>query len=46
MSDRRGTQCCAYGCDKRKTKEARSDSDGSSDDESAKKKQFPRTFHS
>ena len=28
----RGTQCCAIGCPKRKKKEARSNSEGSSDD--------------
>ena len=46
-----GTQCCAYGCSKRRKKKVegdfiRSDSEGSEDEETAIKKQFPRTFHS
>lgn len=47
MSDKRGTQCCAFGCSKCKKKGARSDSDSddSSDDESEEKKQFTRTLH-
>ena len=32
----RGTQCCAFGCPKRKKKEARSNSEGSSDDHLSK----------
>lgn len=39
-------QCCAFGCLKRKRKKAsRSDSDGSSDEETVLKRKFPRTFH-
>lgn len=45
MSDKRGTQCCAFGCSKRKKKGAKSDSDDSSDDESEEKKQFTWTLH-
>ena len=46
-----GTQCCAFGCNKRKKRKSdatlvRSDSDGSDDEESAIKRKFPRTFHS
>lgn len=45
-----GTQCCAFGCKKRKRKKEdenrlRSDSEGSEDDESHIKRTFPRTFH-
>ena len=42
----RGAQCCAFGCPKRKKKEARSNSEGCSDDESSLKRQYTRTFHS
>ena len=35
----RGAQCCAFGWPKRKKKEARSNSEGSSDDESSLKRQ-------
>lgn len=45
---RLGMQCCAYGCSKRKKKtgeQQRSDSEGSPDEETATKKQYPRTFH-
>ncbi|XP_046860657.1 THAP domain-containing protein 2-like [Xenia sp. Carnegie-2017] len=52
MPDNRGTQCCAYGCTKRKKKVNeeddelnRSSSEGPSDDETSIKRQFPRTFH-
>ena len=46
-----GTQCFAFGCNKRKrVKEdkdkPRSDSEGSDDEESSVKRKFPRTFHS
>jgi len=46
-----GTQCCAYGCSKIRKKKVevdfiRSDSEGSEDEGTAIKKQFPRTFHS
>ena len=46
-----GTQCFAFGCNKRKrVKEdkdkPRSDSEGSDDKESSVKRKFPRTFHS
>ena len=46
-----GTECCAFGCSKRrksfKTMEnnQRSNSDGSDDEESSIKRQYPRTFH-
>ena len=45
----RGTQCCAFGCNKRKKRKIdaeslRSDSDRSSDEESEIKRKFPRTF--
>ena len=47
----RGTQCCAFGYNKRRKRELnaesfRSDSDESSDEESEIKRKFPRTFHS
>ncbi|XP_037797679.1 THAP domain-containing protein 6-like [Penaeus monodon] len=47
---KRGTQCCAFGCSKRRkygneTEIFRSDSEGSDDDESMIKRNFPRTFH-
>ncbi|XP_062406722.1 THAP domain-containing protein 1-like [Sardina pilchardus] len=44
----KGTQCCAYGCKKRKKSRlnGRSDSEGSEDEESALKRCQPRTFHS
>ncbi|KAG5277263.1 hypothetical protein AALO_G00115550 [Alosa alosa] len=44
----KGTQCCAYGCKKRKKSRlnGRSDSEGSEDEESALKRCHPRTFHS
>ena len=51
MPDKRGTQCCAFGCNKRKTtrgcdgEQLRSCSEGSSDEESVLKRQFSRTFH-
>ncbi|XP_063079343.1 THAP domain-containing protein 1-like [Engraulis encrasicolus] len=45
----RGTQCCAYGCRKRKKQkgslEGRSDSEGSEDEDSVMKRSQPRTFH-
>jgi hypothetical protein len=47
-----GTECCAFGCSKRRKNlkgiknNPRSDSDGSDDEESAIKRQYPRTFHS
>ena len=46
-----GTQCCAFGCNKRKKRKleqeaARSDSEGSEDEESQIKRKYPRTFHS
>ena len=47
----RGHQCASWGCNKRSTKtkaeqlDNRSDSDGSSDEESYTKRQYPRTFH-
>lgn len=47
-----GTQCSAFGCSKRKKsvkKEGelcRSESEGSSDEESGQKRKLPRTFHS
>ena len=46
----RGPQCSAWRCNKRKKSKAaqkdnRSDSDGTSDDETPVKRQFPRTFH-
>ncbi|CAL4156374.1 unnamed protein product, partial [Meganyctiphanes norvegica] len=50
-SRRRGSQCTAYGCNKRRKTIAeqidnnRSDSDGSPDDISSSKKEHPRTFH-
>ncbi|CAL4112136.1 unnamed protein product, partial [Meganyctiphanes norvegica] len=42
-----GSICSAYGCKKRSGKKAgeRSDSEGSEDDESYLKRQFPRTWH-
>ncbi len=52
MPDHRGTQCCAYGCTKRmkglqsrNDEYNRSDSEGSPDDETVIKRQFPHTFH-
>ncbi len=45
MPDKRGTQCCAFGCSKRKRKvennacQIRSASEGSSDEESVRKRQ-------
>ena len=44
---RRGTQCVAFGCKKRRKPltAVRSDSSGESDDESTTKQKFPRTFH-
>ena len=44
---KRGFQCVAYGCCKRwyNRKKARSDSEGSDDDESHLKRLYPRTFH-
>ena len=45
---RLGMQCCAYGCNKRKkseTSELRSDSEGTSDEEMAIKRQHDRTSH-
>jgi len=42
----KGTQCCAYGCRKRKKSGSRSDSEGSGDEESLQKRKFPHTFHS
>nr|XP_047133430.1 THAP domain-containing protein 2-like [Hydra vulgaris] len=45
-SVKRGSQCCAFGCNKRKYGGGkRSDSDGPSDEESSLKRKFPRTFH-
>jgi hypothetical protein len=47
----RGPQCCAFGCSKRKkvdpkvSKSIRSDSEGSSVEESKLKRKLPRTFH-
>ena len=32
MSDKRGAQCCAFGCGKHKKSGSRSDSEGSNDD--------------
>ena len=47
---KKGTQCCAFGCNKRKyigsnEENDRSDSEGEEDAESAAKRRFPRTFH-
>ena len=47
----RGTQCCAFGCNKRRKRKIdaeslSSDSDRSSDEESEIKRKFPRAFHS
>ena len=47
---KQGTECVAYGCNKRKrnTKDSnyvRSDSEGSDDEETSKKRTLPRTFH-
>ena len=48
---RGGSQCCAYGCKKRKKTKAeqqendRSDSDGNADEDTNAKRTFPRTFH-
>lgn len=49
MAEIRGTQCCAFGCAKRKKigqnkGEPRSDSEGSDDEESTVKRKFPRAF--
>ena len=50
MTDKRGTQCCAFGCNKRKTtrgcdgNQLRSCSEDSSDEESVLKRQFPVLF--
>ncbi len=49
MGKKRGSECCAFGCSKRRklgdqTTE-RSDSEGISDEESLKKRKFRRTFH-
>ena len=45
-----GTQCCAFGCNKRrknvKENTSRSDSEGPDDEESRLKRKFSRTFHS
>ena len=45
--DKRGPQCVAYGCKKRKYSKTspRSDSEGSEDEESCVKRKHPRTFH-
>mgnify|MGYP002803474780 len=44
-----GLQCCAFGCSKRKKKVkgdfVRSDSEGSTDEESGLKRKLPRSFH-
>lgn len=50
MAKIRGTQCCVFGCAKRKKigenkGEARSDSEGSDDEESEVKRKFPRSFY-
>eukprot|EP00794_Sanderia_malayensis_P021103 gene21103-23164_t len=45
LGKRRGPQCSAFGCSKRKKTGQRSDSEGSSDEESSVKRQFQRTFH-
>ena len=44
---KKGTQCCAYGCKRRRKKldEPRSDSDGDEDEETLLKRKVPRTFH-
>ncbi|KAG1655031.1 DNA transposase THAP9 [Nymphon striatum] len=47
----RGTQCCAFGCNKRRkpklnAEAVRSASEGSADEESERKQKFARTFHS
>ncbi len=49
MGKKRGSECCAFGCSKQRkfgdqTTE-RSNSEGSSDEESLKKQKFRRTFH-
>ena len=44
-----GTQCCAFGCNKRKKRKQdaiRSESEGTHDEESEPKRKFCRTFHS
>lgn len=46
-----GTQCCAFGCNKRKKRRledgtCRTDSEGTEDEESQIKRKLPRTFHS
>lgn len=47
MKPKRSTQCCAYGCNKRKkTGEGRSESEGSDDEQTLLKKDHKRTFHS
>ncbi|CAB4030215.1 Hypothetical predicted protein, partial [Paramuricea clavata] len=50
MAKIRGTQCCVFGCAKRKKigenkGESRSDSEGSDDEESVVKRKFPRSFY-
>ena len=49
MGRKRGTECCAFGCSKRRklgdTHSCRSNSEGSSDEESLQKRKFQRTFH-
>ena len=45
-----GSLCSAKGCNRRRKAkcdqlEDRSDSDGTSDEESSQKRQYPRTFH-
>ena len=45
---KQGTQCCAFGCKKRKkpgTDHVRSDSEGFSDEESEAKRKVKRGFH-
>ncbi|CAB3991434.1 THAP domain-containing 6-like [Paramuricea clavata] len=49
MGKHRGSQCCAFGCSKRRKfgekSTDRSNSEGSSDEESFSKRKFARTFH-
>ena len=49
MGRKRGSKCCAFGCSKRRklgdTLSCRSNSEGSSDEESLQKRKFQRTFH-
>ena len=49
MAKKRGSECCAFGCSKRRKLGdescQRSDSEGSSDEESLKKRKLKRTFH-